>query len=127
MKIQRTYPQPDSPQPNIGPRERAMAVLKYLLDIEPEDAVRHHGFPLLVASYEQAGRAAIRKWANETWDNMTPKPSGLLVINRNPDPRTPGKESIQGMLPELPDSIVELLTAETEGTMRVQPFVKDGL
>ena len=98
MKIQRTYPQPDSPQPNIGPRERAMAVLKYLLDIEPEVAIKHHVFPLLVASYEQS--------QTQGWNLACDS------IDR-------GHGIVRG---KLAPSIVELLTAETEGTMRAQPF-----
>lgn len=42
--LSRTYPQPDSGAPNIGPRERALAVFKYLLDIEPEVAIKHARF-----------------------------------------------------------------------------------
>jgi len=38
MKITRTYPAPDDPNPRLGPRERAMAVLKLLLGLEPEEA-----------------------------------------------------------------------------------------
>lgn len=54
INISRTYPQPDSPNPKLGPRERAMAVFKYLLDLEPEEAVRHALFPCIVHAFEQA-------------------------------------------------------------------------
>lgn len=54
MKVTRTYPQPDSPQMNIGPRERALAVFKYLLKLEPEEATKHPLFACIVHSYEQA-------------------------------------------------------------------------
>lgn len=41
----RTYPQPDSPAPNIGPRERALACLKYLAGEEPDVTnPRHRSF-----------------------------------------------------------------------------------
>ena len=53
MKITRTYPQPDSPAPHIGPRERAMAVFKYLLDLEPEAAVKHERFNVIVHAFAQ--------------------------------------------------------------------------
>jgi len=49
----RTYPQPDSPESHIGPRERAMAVFKYLLDIEPEDATKHPLFECIKHAFEQ--------------------------------------------------------------------------
>jgi len=53
MKLRRTYPQPDSDRPNIRPRERALAVFKYLLNLEPEAAVNHELFTVIVHSYEQ--------------------------------------------------------------------------
>jgi hypothetical protein len=56
LTIRRTYPQPDSPQPNLGPRERALAVFKYLLGLEPEQAIRHPLFPCVEHSYVQAVR-----------------------------------------------------------------------
>jgi len=104
MKIRRTYPQPDSPQPHIGPRERALAVLKYLSNIEPEDAVKHEKFELLVAAFEQAERVG---W-NKACDRY----------------RQSQNELIQDMLPT---SIVELITGETECDAVVRSFVKDGL
>lgn len=54
MKITRTYPQPDSDRNFIGYRERAMAVYKYLLDMEPEAAVKHPLFACIVHAFEQA-------------------------------------------------------------------------
>lgn len=54
VTLKRTYPQPDSPARNIGPRERALAVFKYLLDLEPEAAKDHPLFACIVHSYEQA-------------------------------------------------------------------------
>jgi hypothetical protein len=56
MNIHRTYPQPDSPRPNLGPRERAMAVFKYLLDLEPGEAIAHPRFAVIVHAFEQSGR-----------------------------------------------------------------------
>lgn len=63
----RTYPQPDSPQANIGPRERALAVLKYVLDLEPGvtnprdarlyDPVAAEQFARLRALYERTDLA----------------------------------------------------------------------
>jgi hypothetical protein len=54
MMISRTYPQPDSPEPHLGPRERALAVFKYLLDIEPEVAKDHPLFACIKHAFEQA-------------------------------------------------------------------------
>jgi hypothetical protein len=34
--VHRTFPQPDSPQANIGPRERTLAVLTYVIDLNPD-------------------------------------------------------------------------------------------
>lgn len=53
MKIKRSYPQPDSPEPHLGARERAFAVFKYLLDLEPEAAVKHALFACIVHAFEQ--------------------------------------------------------------------------
>lgn len=55
-QITRTYPQPDSPAPQIGPRERAMAVYKYLLNIEPEQATEHPLFNVIEHAFVQQGR-----------------------------------------------------------------------
>ena len=59
MRISRTYPQPDSPEPHLGPRERALAVFKYLLDLEPEVAVMHSMFACVEHAFQQA---AHRGW-----------------------------------------------------------------
>lgn len=53
MIVGRSYPQPDSPAPNIGARERALAVFKYLLDLEPEAAVRHPMFACIQNAFSQ--------------------------------------------------------------------------
>lgn len=42
MRIKRTYPQPDSPQANLGPRERTLAALKYIGKHEPEACTLPH-------------------------------------------------------------------------------------
>jgi len=55
-KIRRTYPAPDSPADHLGARERAMAVFKYLLDIEPERATKHPLFWCIKAAFEQHAR-----------------------------------------------------------------------
>lgn len=54
MNVIRTYPQPDSPAPHIGPRERALAVFKYLLCLEPEAAIMHPLFAVIVHAFEQS-------------------------------------------------------------------------
>ena len=56
MKITRTYPQPDSPKPHLGARERAMAVYKYLMGLEPEAAIKHERFAVIVHAFEQSER-----------------------------------------------------------------------
>lgn len=65
MQISRTYPPPDSPREDLGPRERAMAVFKYLLDMEPEAAIKHSRFALLVHAFEQEARRQLRKILRE--------------------------------------------------------------
>jgi len=64
MKITRTYPQPDSPAPHLGARERAMAVYKYLLDIEPEAAVKHPLFACIVHAFEQVRLQELDCWVS---------------------------------------------------------------
>lgn len=94
MRITRTYPQPDSPAPNIGPRERAMAVYKYLLGTEPEDAVKHPLFACIVHAFEQEGRRAINRWAAHANmpDYEDPDPSLVAELSSSrelPTPVTP--------------------------------------
>lgn len=65
--ISRSYPQPDSPLEHLGPRERAMGVLKYVWDMEPEQAAGsakhqrppHPAFLLLVNAFENQRRATL--------------------------------------------------------------------
>lgn len=99
MKLRRTYPQPDSPEPHIGARERALAVFKYLLDLEPEQAKDHPMFACIVHSYQQAARAALDDYDDE---EQIPRPA------------------------EQP-SLVPMLTSETEVETAVRPFAADGL
>lgn len=100
MKIARTYPQPDSPQPNIGPLERALALCKYTADIEPEQAKELANFPLLVAAFEAAERQGAQKFADKHGIH-----SGIVF----------------------PESIVPLMRGEQEVQVSMQPFTKDGL
>lgn len=79
MRVQRTYPQPDSPAPSIGPRERAMAVFKYLLDLEPEAATKHPLFACIVHSYEQSfkqGREAETDYPERYEPSLVPLLTG---------------------------------------------------
>jgi hypothetical protein len=48
----RTYPLPD--KPGLGARARAMAVYKLLLNMEPEQAVKHKDFAMIVQGFAQA-------------------------------------------------------------------------
>ena len=66
MRIKRTYPQPDSPEPHLGARERALAVFKYLLDLEPEAAALHPMFACIVHSYRQAEDAVLVQYDRST-------------------------------------------------------------
>lgn len=70
MRVTRTYPQPDSPKPNIGPRERALAVFKYLLNMEPEDAVKHPRFVLIVAAFTQEGNVRLNRFAHSAQNTL---------------------------------------------------------
>jgi hypothetical protein len=60
MKVKRTYPTPDTARDNCGPRERALATFKYLLGLEPEEAIKHHRFDLMVNAFRQQERVALR-------------------------------------------------------------------
>lgn len=87
MKITRTYPQPDSNLSNIGPRERAMAVFKYLLDIEPEAATQHPLFACIVHSYEQSEQRGhfIREGIPECLDQLEHSLVPMLSSERTSD------------------------------------------
>lgn len=76
MKITRTYPQPDSPRPHIGPRERAMAVYKYLAGVEPEAAIAHPLFAVVAHAFEQAERAGWNA-ATRALDTHEPVPKEM--------------------------------------------------
>lgn len=105
-KIQRTYPQPDSPAANMGPRERALAVYKYLMDLEPEAAVKHPLFDVIVHAFTQAGTAATRKWATET---VIFVPYGEFdEQNSSPAEEAGGEAS----LPKMAPSLIEMLRGE---------------
>jgi hypothetical protein len=96
MRISRTYPQPDSPEPQIGPRERALAVFKYLLDLEPEAAVLHPLFACIVHAFEQAIAVAVNSFADDcawcdemgTIPDVEPSLVPLLTSVRELVPRT---------------------------------------
>lgn len=107
MRITRTYPQPDSPQPFIGPRERALAVFKYLMDLEPEAAVQHPRFELIVAAFKQAGVQAIRSWADTTETTVGISDNGSM---RKSLAYLAGEHT----LPPIKPSIAELLTGSTD-------------
>lgn len=59
--IQRTYPQPDSPREDLGPRLRALNLFKYLLGIEPEEAKDHPRFEMVVNAFENQRRSGARQ------------------------------------------------------------------
>lgn len=59
MKIHRTYPQPDAPGIHLGPRERALNVFKYLLDMEPEEACKHPLFRCIEHAFVQCHRQMV--------------------------------------------------------------------
>lgn len=77
-KIKRTYPTPDTNRPNCGPRERALAVFKYLLDIEPEDAKQHPRFQMIVNAFEQERTSARIELLREM-GNAAPNDWGVEV------------------------------------------------
>lgn len=76
MNILRTYPQPDSPAPHLRSRERAMAVFKYLLNMEPGAAVKHERFAVIEHAFEQSER---RGWnaCNRAYDVGEPPDKSL--------------------------------------------------
>lgn len=47
MKLTRTYPAPDEPQ--LTTHDRALSLYKYVLGLEPEDAIEHTSFYLVRA------------------------------------------------------------------------------
>lgn len=64
MNIIRTYPQPDSPKLHLGARERALNTFKYLLDMEPEVAMQHPRFAVMVHAFEQSEKRGWNKAAD---------------------------------------------------------------
>lgn len=85
LRIDRTYPQPDSPNPKLGPRERAMAVFKYLLNLEPHEALKHPLFACIEHSYKQAvasvgNPAALEPSLVEMLTSSTTSPARLRML-----------------------------------------------
>jgi hypothetical protein len=105
MRITRTYPQPDSPEPHIGPRERALAVFKYLLDLEPEAAKDHPMFACIVHAFQQAeqrgwicgeyGEASGGHWPEDATTyfrpSLVPLISTMRTLPARPEPVDEGK------------------------------------
>ena len=58
LKVLRSYPQPDSPALGSSPRNRALAVFKYLLGLEPEQAIKHELFKCIEHAFWQESFAA---------------------------------------------------------------------
>lgn len=59
FRMKRTYPSPDSAEENIGPRERALAVFKFLCRLEPEAAIKHPLFATIENAFLQERRRAL--------------------------------------------------------------------
>lgn len=110
MKVFRTYPQPDSPNENIRARERALAVFKYLLDMEPELARVHPKYALIKAAFEQEGIMATRRW----FDEAGIAGAGSVGTEQLPQPR-----------PSIADLIQT--SQEMNFTPAPEPFTPDGL
>lgn len=91
MNITRTYPQPDSNLPHIGPRERAMAVFKYLLDLEPEAAVLHPLFACIVHSYKQVELTVADPSRTMMKDSLVPMLSSEQPVEFRAHPYYDGK------------------------------------
>lgn len=64
--MSQTCPSPDKPGDHLGPRERAMAVFKWLLDLDPHEAVRHEHFELIVNAFRQNARTTVRAALGES-------------------------------------------------------------
>lgn len=104
--ISRTYPAPDSPNLVLGPRERAMAVLKYLLGVEPEQAAGsarrnippHPMFDMLVNSFENQRRAALLQLGQASlWTRA--RAALNVLLGRSSEPMRPS------LVDELQDSV----------------------
>ena len=89
MRIIRSYPQPDSSEPHIGPRERALAVFKYLLGVEPEQAKDHPLFACIENSYRQSEKRGlfIGEGIEECLDQLQPSLVPMLTSTRELAPR----------------------------------------
>lgn len=92
LKLLRTYPQPDSPQLGGSARNRALAVFKYLLNAEPEAAIKHPLFACIEHSFAQQSAAAK---GGALSDSLIPE-VGMGEIKRNvpasPDVAVPDRE-----------------------------------
>jgi len=117
VKIIRTYPAPDSANEKIGPRERAMAVYKYLLSMEPEAAVKDKLFPVLTHAFMQEYRRGRRDsmLKHEATIEALPRPLRWLArrVWRKLDPALD--------VPVLGNS---LMTTETTGEFTVDAPVQ---
>lgn len=123
MKITRTYPTPDDPRPHIGPRERALAVFKYLRGLEPEQAVGHPLFPHVEADFRSIAltahcdAVAVRILA--LVERPTAEQEALVMAACMQQAR-----AVLG-LPTVPSIVPELSGQSPELQVRVRPFGGD--
>lgn len=70
LKVLRSYPQPDSPALGTSPRNRALAVFKYLLGLEPEQAIKHELFKCVEHAFFQEGAAVAGRILDDSFVEM---------------------------------------------------------
>lgn len=98
-QIKRTYPEPDTDRPNCGPRERAMAVFKKLLDMEPEDAVGHEHFAVVEHAFVQENVRGQQQMAEEWADLCDGELPPVTPVMCSPFARAEREESRECSLP----------------------------
>jgi hypothetical protein len=120
MRMTRTYPTPDSNRESVGPRERAMAVYKYLLDVEPENAVRDPQFALIVHAFEQENRRGQRT-AMMRFDGAVERlPAWGRSVFRRLFPKLDPAFDMPTLAPSLVEG--ELTKTFDQGPATVRPF-----
>lgn len=129
MNISRTYPQPDSPLANLGPRERALAVFKYLLDLEPEAATQHALFLVIEHAFVQEYKRGLSDMGPQV-----PRSPSFTEMLRSTRPmeltKEPGRfarRTAQLHDREAPADDRHGLDPDGPDEIRHQPFVKDSL
>jgi len=99
FKVLRSYPQPDSPVLSHSHRNRALAVFKYLLGLEPEEAEKHDLYKCIEHAFEQQAASAQGRILNPSLVTILDDTKALGAEETRPmRPITPTEQDMRELL-----------------------------